>query len=572
MAKFELKRLSRGVKLLTGHLHGQVSTALAALTNTGVEAGNLEKGSATFRVNLSIPVFPGVTSISSGTGDAKKYVQVPFVVPPLQEFWNRYGAETSESPEVVLEAVAFSCDQRGENAAISWTDKAGASDQGEIYKNVLDTYNIKLSILERQMQCFGNSSTDLDRVIYTLDLPGTISFGGEDLRFNPMVQSDLDLVLSPYKTYVMQIQADDLGSSTIAADAWVALSSILVSLQFRHPLVARDHGTTHITNNTQNLPLPGNGDLNTSPVTISTPAATAEIEADNASTGVNTIFEAIDNVFRNKMQGGYRRFSKRRAHERIKDNAAYEVIAVPLWGGYRFHDGGSTGAPSDNDTDWSFLPAPINMKTMSPQLDADAVVTDKRIIPLTYPMTIHHVVLAASYTRPELAVAGLRPTSTTFTNTVTVKLENGIRSDDASSITVAKAEWTQDPASKAQYLIDQIGADNTTEALWDILNCPLTYVTGITGEGYGSIVGPSTIDGGRPFFAGESVAGSDTRTPYSNDLNAAAGTNFGREQMLTVSWSFGDSSSYGTSAWAADKSIVGKDGFWAFIIGKKHLV
>ena len=59
MPDFTLKRLTRGVKLLTGHLHTQVASALAQLTSTGVDYDNLEDGYGTFRVNLSIPWFAG---------------------------------------------------------------------------------------------------------------------------------------------------------------------------------------------------------------------------------------------------------------------------------------------------------------------------------------------------------------------------------------------------------------------------------------------------------------------------------------------------------------------------------
>ena len=72
MAKFTLKRLSRGVALLTSHIHAQVSSALALLTNTGVEKDNLEKGYGTFRLNLSIPWLPGRNQSAAGGTDVQQ--------------------------------------------------------------------------------------------------------------------------------------------------------------------------------------------------------------------------------------------------------------------------------------------------------------------------------------------------------------------------------------------------------------------------------------------------------------------------------------------------------------------
>ena len=96
MPKINFKRLSRGVALLRDHIHTQISTGLARLTNTGVAQDNLERGEGTFRVNLSVPWLPG----DDQTG-AKSHgsVSVPFTLPPLQEFWSATGAPNATTPQ-----------------------------------------------------------------------------------------------------------------------------------------------------------------------------------------------------------------------------------------------------------------------------------------------------------------------------------------------------------------------------------------------------------------------------------------------------------------------------------------
>ena len=53
MSKIGFKRLSRGVKLLTSHIHTQIQSALTRITSTGFDASEMENNAGSFRVNVS---------------------------------------------------------------------------------------------------------------------------------------------------------------------------------------------------------------------------------------------------------------------------------------------------------------------------------------------------------------------------------------------------------------------------------------------------------------------------------------------------------------------------------------
>jgi hypothetical protein len=326
--------------------------------------------------------------------------------------------------------------------------------------------------------------------------------------------------------------------------------SILVSLKFRHKMVARDGAST------QNIPTAHNGALNTSPVTITTPGATDVIEAD-ASSGVNTVMEKIDSVFRGKLNAGYDEKSKRRDAERILDNATYEVIAVPMFGNREAVLGGSV------------FSADLPYIGSSPYTGETG---DRRIIPLHFPMTIHHVIACVNYTRT-VDGATRRPTTTTLTNKIGVGIGSGLRSDGRSYRQVATTSWTGIP-SHAEGMIDGIGTDGSTGALWDLVAVPITYVSGAaSSKGYPSLSLLSGIaNQGNPFFAGQTDSNLSTRSNTSLTLNGTAAANFGQEQFLEVRWNIVDSVGMNnTGNYSNNETIVGHGGHWVFIIGKKHL-
>ena len=555
MAKFTLKRLSRGVALLTSHIHAQVASALALLTNTGVEEDNLEKGYGTFRLNLSIPWLPGRNQSAAGGTDIAQVPArlIPFTLPPLQEFFSVNGNVSLTTPSVTLEEIGLSFDQRSEGAAIStFFDDGGAgadTAEGTLYYSKVTQYDVTITLWEKEMSVWGSSDTSTKKKLYTVTLNAEELFEGKDLKLNPLTLAGIDIAINPYRTYMLEINSLALRLPT---QPGIAFNNMLASLRFRHPLVERDSGDTNV----QNIPTAHDGDFNTTPVTISTPASNAVIEADNVSTGVNTVFEAVDNIFRAKMNAGYNEKSVRRSAERIKDNAGYEVIAVPMWG---------NTVPEINGANFEDLPSP------TPQ---SAHHTDRRIIPLVHPMTIHHVIAVAN------GIAS--NTSSDFTNTVGVGIGSGIRADQPRYAQVAFAEWTPVSTTLDDYLIDTVlqpvevssGLFQTVHN--QIVNIPVTYVSGAASTNNYGAVSSTLKDGGKPFFVGQTNSALKARSAASNTLNGSATTaaGRGREQFIEVRWDVYDSGGFDASAYTSGSvplPIIGSGGHWVYIIGKKHL-
>ena len=145
MPKIGFKRLAKGVALLTNHIHSQIASGLSRLTSTGVAQDNLERGYGTFRLNLSIPWIPG----RDGSGNATTgKMAVPFTLPPLQEHWSSTGSAGPTTPQVVLEEVCLSFDQRSEAAALTRYYNHGgvASEEGALDFDSTDELNLKVSI------------------------------------------------------------------------------------------------------------------------------------------------------------------------------------------------------------------------------------------------------------------------------------------------------------------------------------------------------------------------------------------------------------------------------------------
>jgi len=559
MPKINFKRLTRGVALLREHIHSQISSGLLRLTNTGVTEDNLERNEGTFRVNLSFPWVPGDDQAGAkGHGS----VSAPFTLPPLQEFWSPTGTPNATTPQIVLDEVCVSFDQRGEGAAITQYYSHGGihTEEGELDFAATDKLNLRLSIFSKEMQIWsGAAATDLTGLEYSLEAPGVEFFGGEKLRLNPMTTPDLEKVIDPYRTYMLEARFTDLPQQTAPP---LEICSLLVSLRFRSKLIPRDLNVAPSV--VQNMP-PHNGVLNTSPVTIASPGAADVITADNATTGVSTVMQTIDTVFRQKLNAGYNAKSLRADAERVVDNASYEVIAVPMFGNRYAVRGGTSDADSLPYTGAS----PFQGET-----------GDRRVIPIHYPMTVHHVIAAVNYTQSNskggdgvIPAASSRPSIPALANTVGVGIGSGLRSDGREYRQVALGSWTaNNAASIAALRIDQIGANGETGHHWDLMAIPLTYVTGAaSSKGYPSITTGGSNQG-HPYFVGQTDSKEMARSPQAALVNGAAFPNFGREQFIEVRWNIQDTAGMGTVAsYPSSEPVVGHGGHWVFIIGKKHL-
>ena len=188
---------------------------------------------------------------------------------------------------------------------------------------------------------------------------------------------------------------------------------------------------------------------------------------------------------------------------------------------------------------------------------------DRAIIPLAYPMPIHHVVIASNYSSSvanDTSTGFHRPSEVSYTNEVGVAALRGIRSSDFAYQQIAQASWT--PGTLSNFVIDRgdrlhVSATNDYFGYsWDFLSCPLV---GLGGEGY--------VSQGKPVYVGAGETTTATRSTIGNPL--ANPLTKGAEQALEIRWRI--SAANDPTTWT-DGMIVGYPGHWVYIIGKKHLV
>jgi hypothetical protein len=639
VAKITRKKLSRGTKLTPEHVYPPLTSAASQLTSIAIEKEQMQAPLAPFRVNLTLPYLAG-DSLPKGK------ITIPFALPPTQDFFvvtqNAAGGRdpvySGDMPQIKLKSASFSFDQRGEPAAItsqfwglagSGTTNTGtygySSEQGHMSYEDVTRLDIQLSLHEKTQEYFGDTYPyNLENELWSTVIPGAEGYSGATLRANPFIQGDLDVTVDPFKTLVLTIHCPGLEDSSSRN---LALPSIEVSLKFVCELMPRDTGETAV----QNIPADGgSGDdkygAKTAPsVTINTPAAGDPILAEGTS-GVNTNISTLDQQFQDKLEGGYNRFADAPPTEVIEDDAAYEVIAVPLY--QNMAHGGLSASPTFHAT-YPYLATLGGGGNVDVTGQPDIGAFDRRIIPIHHSYTIHHAMLAWNWTPWELLNwdgSGSRPVSGGPSSNsdaqqranllvpsadigllVGVGIGTGAGADGFDYEQVALLNITNpnnygagtptSPATKGTWdthLIDRITSTNSP---------PQGFID--DGSGGGSIGSPYAVKkwnwelhsipivGGGTFGAGagynpqgkESFAGPGwTRTAERSDMQNSAPDTGGAEQWIEVRANLYRTSTGplmnapyqfagGAGTEIKDKSsiLVGYGGCYVYLICKKHL-
>lgn len=525
------KRMTRGIKLLAEHIFDPISSALSTLSSTGVPVAQYEKTQGTFRVNLAFPVankfFVGATY------NKTSILSVPFILPPLQD---EFGANPNAITSYELVEVSVSQDTRGENASLKGAD-VGPPNVGTL--NVEDPVGFDLSIKSRKADA--STPGRFNNEVFSMQI-ADIALLNPYSRFNPHVQSGISVPFDHNNSYLL----------TIAPNKDTAnLVNIFVSLKFKSKLRQRD-----LLGTSQNQTLlAGRGFF---PETATVPAGDSTIEADT-NDGVNTGFKVIDAFIDRKLRGGFNRASMPSFKEGLKDDAGYEVISVPMFGSWPHVAGGPRYASPvlGNDLPYETLP----------WVDSAAgryTTMDRAIVPINYPLTIHHVIVAVNYTAGS-GQSSFRPTNANAPNLkheVGVGLMSGHRSDNIAHQQVAFVEWL--PSTINNYLIDRANFDNgivntysRSGYCWDLLNCPITG--GTNGVGYTAQ--------GQPMFAGQGTSYNSFRT----NVGAAAPLTAGGEQVLDIRWKISNGG-VNPATWGLPQSIIGYGGCWVYLICKKTVI
>ena len=619
MAKITRKRLARGTKLMPGHVTGPLDAAATELTDINIERDQMQAPAGSFRVNLMLPYLAHDT-YPTGTWT------VPFALPPLQEDFSKTALGggvfrpnySTTAPQVKLRSVSFSFGQRAEPAATpsQFWDATGAetdygkfgysSEQAKISYDDVGRLGIHLSIHEKPQVIFGDTYPHkLRRELWSTVIPAE-AYSGTALRANPFIQSDLDIIMDPYKTMVFTIHCPGL-EDTDGNDRHLALAGIEVSLRFTHDLVSRDSGASSV----QNIPVDGGSGANksgekTAPsVTITTPTSGSGIGAD-ASDGVSYNITAIDNEFRDKLEGGYNTFGDVPPTEVIKHDACYDVIAVPLF--QNGAHGGISAHPTFSAT-WPYIGDRATPET-------DVGIFDRRIIPIHHSYTVHHAILAWNWSpyRPlGWDGTGSAPMSSGPSDhaqrawqvvpsediglQVGIGIGTGLGADDFAYDQLGHIELTDpnDYGSELTYpsgwgagttLIDRIKSSKSAPTMlvdngagspygargwnWELHSIPLDS----SDDGQ-----PGYFDQGYPIFMGPGW----TTTKSRQDLDSGAPTTAGAEQWLEVRavmypTEAGKALSEAEYKFDATKDIsdypsilVGYGGCYVYLICKKHL-
>lgn len=515
MPKIGFKRLSRGVKLLTSHIHSQIGEALTRVTSTGVAPENLENGKGVTRLSFSWPLWrnDGLAAPPSCSST--------FILPPPQEIFRSDLIAYPQDPVYILDTISFSFDSRAESAAI--VDNAGA----DLSFSGSTDVAFGLSISERAIS---PSLAEPANTVVSIEYPN-LGFISDQVRTNPQVREQLGVQFSPYKAYTLKVEASDL---LTAASYMVA--SVLVTMTFRSEMRRRDSGSADVQNIPEGPDLPAAsryGAPYTNPQTVLTPLATAQIVASPTVTddGVQGALEKIDVSVRSGLLGGYTETSRRHGYESLLNDAAYEVIAVPMWG-----------------NGWFVGNSAISNHALLPYVGAafDQQVVDRRIIPLHFPMVIHHVIAFVNYQ------GGSRPTTATYSYSLGVGIGTGIRSDSNGYRQVAYDTW-----SNVNYGTNLLDASLNG----DTRSVP---IVGTGGVGF--------TTNGKPMYVGKTSNSDAVRSPAASATlgpPVAIGSIDGKEQWLEIRMAFGDSA--GINNLLLGQTLVGHGGHWVYIIGKKQV-
>lgn len=609
---------------------GADSVVTFTITNPG--NGSYVTGNDVTLVN-PLATTPAVLTLDVSPDNYDGPFYIPFCLPPLQDEFA--GTTTtplmaSETPFPVLEEVSFSLDQSDEPAAIlgqwygredykygpprHWVPNPHA---GKKTYTRTDAYDFTLSIYEKEQEFFNTSVQDSRSLspggeAVSLNIPAS-AFISRSTRFNPIAVGDINREFHPLKTYMLAIYAPNLHDQSTSREHCVALN-VWVSLKFKRKLVTRDSTTGAAPQNLQNVPL-HYGQKTGPTVTVTQPVAGSTIVADGLAAGVSTNLQHIDQQFSDKLRGGYNEFAQTYPTQPLADDAGYEVIAVPMGGGF----------PHNRMSARDEYPlAPYTSGALfqpgTPPAHAEEPYIDRRLIPIDGEMTVHHVIVALNWTSdkmplsydPAAATPGddapiyvpsglpLKTPGPGVKYSVGVGMLVGPRADHFDYEQIAFSEFTPEAfATPPDGLIDAIAlglpacnADGAFE--WELISVPIVNQAAApaayAGKGYwgfeGGVGGTwSRGQQGAPYFVGPGNTYTSGRTNVGTAPGAVApfggGNNSGTEQFLEVRLSVdpqdfvyqltGADLVFQTANYDPVDIFLGYGGCWVYIIGKKHL-
>lgn len=604
MTKVTRTKLARGTKINPDHVHVPLSGIASQINSGNVDAVQLQQKQGTFRINLNF------ASIGAeGPFRTQDPWSVPFCLPPLQEYWDvtthapsgfvgglKQWNTNQDTPQIFLDELSLGFDQRDAPAAIvSEGDFSGAGGlntaMNECDYSTLQAYDFTISLVEKSQKFFGGTDElyRADRTVFSIPLEEVL-FSGLERRENPLLLSDINQAMNPYKTYAFVIHAPNLYKTTGMQDVnYYAFISMTISMKFRTDLVRREEYDSGAGKTPQNFPTKDSHQAKRSrtaigqAISITSPVAGDTITADDAK-GVNTNYELIDRVFREKMRGGYNTLGEVAGRQELDQDASYEVIAVPLMG----------NQICGGIIDFRAGDAPYCDHTAA---EAAQVIADRRFIPIVRPLVIHHVVLAWNWQKFQTYITGGgqqttaspsratgAPYASTFKCEVGVGALAGLRGDMRTYQSIASHTMTgpYGPTGEPNVgwslnEIDRIrigdqSADQRTVAAtgaaighwdWELHYIPIRGAANPAGGGSGYY----STD--KPFFLGKGWSPVSGRTNVVNSAGSSAPLTIGQEQVIEVRMRITDPTLglHGTNRF----NLTGYGGHYVYLICKKAL-
>lgn len=537
MAKVDDKKLPIGVKIEPSHVTGNLSSIASNF------AGNFTKDqrqqeSAPFSVSWS------VSQLDNVVDDTKFY----FTLPPLQDHFNTDRVAQANTPTIVLDSISLSFDQMNQGHVID--QNTGQPSTTTLWSDV--------KLILSKITNNPTSSGTIDSIPKTSKL-AEVFISGLDLSQmlntkNPAILRDLSIVMDPYDVYQWNIEHTDV------------LFSVTIKASFNHPVVERDtqevvgdylNGGTDYP--AQNAPINTLYGRDNDTLNINTPATGSVISAEDAQYGVQTHFEQVDRKMLQGLEAG--RFTTHNQSEvaatPYPKEALKEDSGYFCWNINMLKHAAAGGEINGSNVDgYQFAKS-----GSAPSTVPGKFLYDKALVPIPYPLTIHHVFLEMSGITDQIR---LLPGAITLDKRyveVGVGILHGVRAQQYDYLQVAHLDTMLTPASTTALL---------KERLFPV---PIVYST----HGSAGPLGKGYVTQGRPYYAGRQYAFSSNGN-RENVCNVdpavaeAAPSLNGFDQYIEVRCIYGVEPST-AAEWPTGSAnkVLGAGGINVYIIGKMQL-
>lgn len=506
--------------------------------------GNLQKVADSFAANVildqrkeGIAPFSVSWFYSSAKGELNNVnsSETHFMLPPLQTDWDDNLVTNESMASVTLDSISFGFDLMNQGKAIDpSTALPGSADMGDVTLSLFKLHN--------------NPDTTDPPASKSLVAEVLISSAEIAAQFNtrnPTNLRDLGISMDRFAVYEWVIECGE------------TLFSVWIRATFLHPVVSRD--TAAVLGDALNAGTPVDAQnapdtalYNKSPatMTLTAPAADALIEASSATVGVQTQIEEIDTAFRRKLVGGradhYQSdlaFATDRK-EALLDDSGYFCMCVNLM---------KQGEPGG----WIHGGNAANWQVVYPNTGTNAL-WDRALIPISYPGTIHHVILEA---------AGITDFARKNPGTVAI----GNRSVDVGVGLYRGVRVSNPTYQQVAFLSTSLTGTSGNllkNRMWQV---PLVWSSA------GPAMGKGFVQQGRPVYFGRQLTydGTVNREPIadivgSSSAEAVAATG-GLENFIEVRLMYERGTGATWATGAATDYVLSNGGFNVYIIGKMGL-